>query len=234
MVRFLTSEQPCDPQHEVAYFNRGNIKEDIGDNYGAIEDYGKAIAIDPGYNYPYINRGIIKDKLGDTQGAISDYDNAIAVDSQNPVAYLDLSAAKSSLGSKQGAIMDYGEAITLDPQYYLGYYNRANVRLHLTTTKEQLLTTIRRSRLIRILLMLTIVVVLPSRSWERAAIIDHNQAISLDPQYQFAYVNRGIAKQFVGEREGACRDFKTAIALGHQPLAEYLQSDRGAWCRNMR
>ena len=62
---------------------------------------------------------------------------------------------------------------------------------------------------------------------------DYNKAIAIDPQDAKAYYNRGIAKSALGDMLGACFDFKRANSLGNQSTAQWLKSDRGAWCRTM-
>jgi len=68
---------------------------------------------------------------------------------------------------------------------------------------------------------------------KQGAIVDYNQAIAINPQFADAYNNRGTAKFDLGDKQGACADYKKAIALGLQSTAQWLQSDGGAWCRNM-
>ncbi len=68
----------------------------------------------------------------------------------------------------------------------------------------------------------------------QGAIDDYNKAIENDPNLALAYNNRGLAKQSLGDTQSACVDVKKAGSLGHQPIAQWLNSEDGAWCRNMR
>ncbi|MFL0758310.1 MAG: hypothetical protein AB8B32_06960, partial [Prochlorococcus sp.] len=61
-----------------------------------------------------------------------------------------------------------------------------------------------------------------------------NKAIEINPQYANAYSNRGIAKRKLGDDRGGCADYKKAVSLGNQGTAQWLNSEGGAWCRNMR
>ncbi|MDP6321101.1 MAG: hypothetical protein QF750_01950, partial [Prochlorococcaceae cyanobacterium ETNP14_MAG_5] len=64
---------------------------------------------------------------------------------------------------------------------------------------------------------------------------DYNKTIAINPQYALAYNNRGNAKGIgLGDDQGACADYKKAASLGHQSAAQWLNSEGGAWCRNMR
>ena len=68
----------------------------------------------------------------------------------------------------------------------------------------------------------------------QGAIADLNKAIEINPQYANAYNNRGIAKRKLGDDRGGCVDYKKAASLGNQGTAQWLNSEDGAWCRNMR
>ena len=68
----------------------------------------------------------------------------------------------------------------------------------------------------------------------QGAIADYNKAIEINPQYANAYANSSIAKEKQGDLQGSCSDAKKAVSLGHQGTAQWLNSEGGAWCRNMR
>jgi len=68
---------------------------------------------------------------------------------------------------------------------------------------------------------------------KQGAVADYNQAIAINPQNADAYNNRGNSKYDLGDTQGACADYKKAIALGLQSNTQWLQSDGGAWCRNL-
>jgi len=68
---------------------------------------------------------------------------------------------------------------------------------------------------------------------KQGAIADYNQAIAINPQYANAYNNRGIVKSALGDKQGACRDYKKAVSLGHTSTSQWLQTQNGAWCRDM-
>ncbi len=68
----------------------------------------------------------------------------------------------------------------------------------------------------------------------QGAIADYNKAIEINPQLALAYYNRGNAKHGLRDQPGACADYKKAVSLGDQGTAQWLNSEGGAWCRNMR
>ncbi|MFM6254977.1 MAG: tetratricopeptide repeat protein [Dolichospermum sp.] len=64
------------PNDADAYYNRGNVRNELGDKQGAIDDYTQAIKFNPNYAQAYGNRGIAKAQSGDKQGAREDLQQA--------------------------------------------------------------------------------------------------------------------------------------------------------------
>ncbi|MFM6090550.1 MAG: tetratricopeptide repeat protein, partial [Dolichospermum sp.] len=110
------------------YNNRGNVRDDLGDKQGAIDDYNQAIKINPNYAQAYNNRGFVRNELRDKQGAIDDYNQAIKINPNYAKAYYGRGNVRDDLGDKQGAIDDYTQAIKFNPNYANAYYNRGIVR----------------------------------------------------------------------------------------------------------
>jgi tetratricopeptide (TPR) repeat protein len=113
-----------DLQSAVNYNNQGVAKFRSGDNYGAIQDYDRAISINPKYSESYVNRGIAKFKVGNIQGAIQDYNRAIAIDPKDGEAYYNRGIARFESGEERSAIKDFDRAIAIDPQDAEVYGNR--------------------------------------------------------------------------------------------------------------
>ncbi len=64
----------------MAYNNRGNAYNDLGEHQRAIEDLNEAIRLDPKLAMAYNNRGISYGNLGEHQRAIEDYDEALRLE----------------------------------------------------------------------------------------------------------------------------------------------------------
>tara|TARA_B100000768_G_C10918627_1_gene224671 strand:+ start:204 stop:422 length:219 start_codon:yes stop_codon:yes gene_type:complete len=49
----------------------------------------------------------------------------------------------------------------------------------------------------------------------KGAIEDYNKAIEINPNYTYAYYNRGFAKYYLKDYNGACQDGRKAKSLGY-------------------
>ena len=222
-------------QSADAYYCRAYAKHDLGDRQGAIADYNKVITINPQFFYAYNNRASAKLELGDNQGAIADYTKAIAINPQHAGSYLNRGVAKANLGDERGAIPDFNQAITINPQEAVAYLNRGLAKIHLGDKQGAILDFNK-----AIAINPQYADAYHNRGSAKAdlgdkqgAIADYSQVIAINPQYASAYYYRGLAKSDLGDKQGACRDAKKAISLGSQTLVKWLQSENGAWCRNM-
>lgn len=111
-------------QAAIIYNNQGVEKFKAGDNYGAIQSYDRAIAVNPRYGASYVNRGIAKFKLGKIQAAIADYNLAIEIDPKDDEAYYNRGIAKFEAGDERAAIADFDRAVAINPQDAEVYGNR--------------------------------------------------------------------------------------------------------------
>ncbi len=55
-----------------------------------------------------------------------------------------------------------------------------------------------------------------------------------DAQSAQVFIKRGYAKLKLEDYQNACNDYKKATSFGHLGSAKWLNSEGGAWCRNMR
>jgi tetratricopeptide (TPR) repeat protein len=100
----------------LAYYARGYVRLQLGDNKGAIQDYTQAININPNDAKAYYNRGLANSNLGDKQAAIQDYTQAININPNYANAYYNRGLANSNLGDKFQAISDFQQAAKIYQQ----------------------------------------------------------------------------------------------------------------------
>lgn len=65
------------PHYYLAYFDRGNARQERGDLDGAVADFTAAIAVLPADPKAYNNRGWAREAAGDLVGAAADYARAL-------------------------------------------------------------------------------------------------------------------------------------------------------------
>ncbi|MFM6266822.1 MAG: tetratricopeptide repeat protein, partial [Dolichospermum sp.] len=96
------------------YYNRGIVRNDLGDKQGAIDDYTQAIKINPNLALAYSNRGIVYHQQGNYIAAISEYNQAIAKDANSLAAVNNIGLIKYEQGDKETAIKQWQKAMKID------------------------------------------------------------------------------------------------------------------------
>ncbi len=206
-----------------AYYNRGLLRLNLGNNKDAVTDFNLAIALDPKNTDAYNNRGVAKSNLGNKQEAIADYDLAIILNPKYANAYLNRGVAKSELGNQQSAITDFNRAISLNPKDAKAYYNRGGVRSSLGDNQVAIADFDR-----AIILDPKNAKVYYNRGVARsslgnnqAAIADFDRAIILDSKDIDAHINRGNSKLALGKNEEAIIDYSQAIVINPKHALSY-------------
>tara|TARA_Y100001978_G_scaffold132736_1_gene118676 strand:- start:168 stop:833 length:666 start_codon:yes stop_codon:yes gene_type:complete len=69
---------------------------------------------------------------------------------------------------------------------------------------------------------------------DKTAIKYFEKAIRLNPKLAVAYHNVGVSQLTLGRKSTACSDFKKAAYLGRKFNLEWLETDAGKWCRQLR
>ncbi len=115
----------------IEWFERGAFLTAVEDYQGAVEAYGKGLALDPGFAPGFYNRGYAYNMLGRHQQAIADYDRSLALDPADHQSYFNRALSHHLLGNYRPAVDDYGKAISLNPGDPSAFYNRAMSRLEL-------------------------------------------------------------------------------------------------------
>jgi tetratricopeptide (TPR) repeat protein len=112
-VRLFTKAVEVYPQLAVAYLERGNAQNILGETQGAINDYDKAIEMG-NLAAAYTARGRIYVGRGDTKRAEADFNQSVGVE-PNTDAYFQLGQLLESQGDHEHAILNYDQAIRIQP-----------------------------------------------------------------------------------------------------------------------
>jgi tetratricopeptide (TPR) repeat protein len=126
-IAHCTSEIERNPNAASGYYNRGVIRQDMGDYDQAIADYTEALQRDPNYEAALINRGNARLSKHELDRAIADYTDALHHDARSTSAYLNRALAWRLKREFDKAIADYDEAIRLGMRSPRVYNNRGHV-----------------------------------------------------------------------------------------------------------
>ena len=184
-----------DPKDEEAYNSRGLANRVLGRLDEAANDFSLAIRIKEDYSRPYNNRGTVYLAQGQPERAIEDFSKAIELDSHYADPYSNRGAVEQRLDRNEAALADLDAALRINPNFADAYQNRGVVKNVLRLFPE--------------------------------ALADFNQALKLNPGKTNAgiYLGRGISKLYLGDKTGACEDWRTASAGGVSDAAALINEN---------
>jgi Tfp pilus assembly protein PilF len=118
------------PQNANAYYFRGVLMMEKGDNDKAFDDFNKAIQIKPDFFAALINSGTIWNKKGEWDKAIENYTKALSIKPDYEKAYISRGDVWLEKFEFDKAINDYSKAIAINSKNYKAYFWRqeASVR----------------------------------------------------------------------------------------------------------
>ena len=210
-----TGIRVIDPFTAHAYNNRGLLRYNRTDYFGAIEDFNAAERIKPSLEAIYLNRSAAFRATGNTQAALADLDRAIALKKDFFQAYNNRGSLHHDLGHDKQALSDLDRAIQLKDDVADTYYLRAYAYLAVDNWNASLKDFDRAIELA------------PGMAWAyqgrgtvfmkkgmmQEAISDFDRSLELNPQMVWAYLNRGLAKVYLGDEAGAQSDFDQCLKL---------------------
>ena len=120
----IASNWATDDQLKLAFNNRAIANGYLGSIAKAIDDYGRALALDPHYGNARYNRGSLYLETRQFDLAISDFDGVIALAPDRADAYNNRGLAALESGQLDASIADFSVAIELDPSVAYPYNNR--------------------------------------------------------------------------------------------------------------
>lgn len=97
-----------------AHYRRGLLRQQMGNEAGAIADWSAAIAHWPSYPEPHYHRALVSLSQGHYDQALTDLDAALAVNPTMVRAYLQRGNLRHQLGDIPGAVTDWELAVCND------------------------------------------------------------------------------------------------------------------------
>jgi tetratricopeptide (TPR) repeat protein len=184
IIDFQNAESRMNPQSSNEYAGRGEIRySELKKYIEAASDYTKAIELDPGNNELYTSRAKIYVELKKDSLAIADYTQAI---------YLNADAARSNYferGIIYHRLNDYSKAIA---DYNLAAPNQCVDGYSVMVCEQRGLAKIELGD-------------------NKGALFDFDQILDAGYSSSEYYYARGVARQNVGNKEGAEQDYQKAL-----------------------
>jgi tetratricopeptide (TPR) repeat protein len=213
------------PNESMFYVIRGNLKSELADFNGALNDYNKAVLLDQNNIYAYNARGVLKGmELSLYEEAFRDFKIVLSLDDMFAQAYMNLGHLKYKLLNYQSAIKDYEKAIELDPSQAICYYHLACAINDYSGDYDKAIKILDKAIEIDFLNA----ILFYQRGMSKAiigdnleALRDFDTAIELDPSHANAFHQRGICKNLSADYRGALEDLDIAIELNPANGASY-------------
>lgn len=100
------------------FVNRAIIRHDLGDNKGALADFGNAIAQDPSFGDTYLNQALVLVDEKRPMEALAAIGKGIALGATSlHLAYYVRGVAEDDAGNYAEAYRDYKQALAIKPDY---------------------------------------------------------------------------------------------------------------------
>lgn len=106
-----------DPEFSSAYWWRGQAREALGDDEGAMADFGRVAEILPAFADAWYRRGELRLNRRDTDGALADYDSTIRYEPNHTGARFRRAWIRFRRDDEAGALVDIDVAIAHSPPY---------------------------------------------------------------------------------------------------------------------
>ncbi len=197
------------------YQNRGDVREDLGDHAGAVEDYSAALRLKPGQTITLTSRSEAWLSLGEFGKALADCDEALRQAPDDFTAIANRGIARGNLGNLAGAGEDIEAALRLRPGHPKMLSHRAVLRVKLgdregaledltkalDSTPDDPEIRLRRAR-VRVML-----------GDPTGALEDCEISIRRRPEHAEAFATRGAAHAALGDLGPAEAAFRSALRL---------------------
>ena len=109
---------PMTTYRAQTFVNRGIIRADLGDNSGALSDFGIALHNNPSLGDAYLNRALVLIAEKRPNDAMAAINQGIALGATNlQIAYYSRGAIEDDAGQYDAAYRDYRQALMIKPDY---------------------------------------------------------------------------------------------------------------------
>ena len=213
-----------DPAEPEYLYERGLLKYYIQDYAGAVADFDAFLELDPSVTAILKSRGEAKYQLNDFAGAVADYSLAIEQEPDNPELYYLRAFARADQEDWTGAVEDFTVVMEMEPQAGMNFDKRDTALLRRAAVKlragdfagahDDCTAAIERNdRDLEAYFIRGKARVALERFGD--AVADFDVVIDQYPMAD-AFHERGVAKQRLGDADGAEADFAEAAERGYE------------------
>jgi len=209
------------------YAARGEIFMNLGNFNSAVTAYSHAIELTKTQSEYYIQRGKAYSKTGKYDSALDDLKKAINLDPGNFSLYIERSWLYNQMKMYKESIEDISFYLELFPEddhaiYQCGqiYYDQGSYLKALEWFNKCL--KINRSEAKYFAARGN--AYLMTKTYKYAA-QDYGMSLDLDPDNPEVYMNKGLARFYMGDKEGACSDWQKAVRYGSVKARELLNTN---------
>ena len=218
-LKFSECALRTNPGSALARFIHGNQVFAKGDTLAALHDFSVALQVYPRFSDARFNRATIRFNLGQFDGARSDLDSLLQFNPEyGEKAYILRAETAVRLRDLKGAVGDYERVVTLNP----GNGNavaRLDELKQLVVKLEEVPETVRQAG------KLNDQGIREAREGRfREALAYFHQAVALYPGFSEAVINIGNCLDAMGDRAGACREWKKASSMGNNTGARLVRN----------
>jgi tetratricopeptide (TPR) repeat protein len=203
------------PTVEVAYTNRGVIRQDKMNLRGALSDFNHAIKLNPKAYKNYANRAAVYTKLNEYKKAKADYEKSHSLKPGNLMVLSNLGYTKLQTGDFNGAIKDFNTVLDKQSRNTEVLNNRGTAKFSLgnfnAAIQDYTLAIGYDSSFVNAWFNRGLANLNSNKLNE--AIHDFSTCIKLNPKHVEAYSNRAIAFSRQNNFEKAFSDYDEAIRL---------------------
>jgi tetratricopeptide (TPR) repeat protein len=198
------------------YSKRAGSEAMLGQAEDALRDAEKALQVDPKDEEAYNSRGLANRLLGRLDEAVNDFSLAIHIKDDYSRPYNNRGTVYLAQGQPEKALGDFDKAIELDSHFADPYSNRGSAKHQLGRDEAALMDLDAALRLNPNFAdaYQNRGVIKNSLKLFSEALTDFNQALKLNPDNGGIHLGRGISKFYLGDKTGACEDWRTASVRG--------------------
>jgi serine/threonine-protein kinase len=205
------------------YNNRANLYSAAGDAKTAMEDVGRALAMDPDSPAALTQRGRLRRERGETAAALADFNRVLKARPDWTSAWIGRGGIHLDAGRHAEAIADYARAVETDRSQPVAWLNLGTARVT-AGQHEAALEAIEEAIRLRPGYGAAHVergILMVRRGRFREAEADYDAALAALPGDADVLFNRGVVREAQRNYTGAEEDFNAAIAAAPEDGRHY-------------